>query len=255
MANDKKALGAALALYCEKALDGGYRALFDRVARQHGRRHRLSGPGQGYVRQSAQKSKDAFTTTFKAQLKLQIGLLFANKHDVAGVMVGLAEKAWTELASKIAIPVLSTIVSKAITLGAAEAKAELHTRSIREADGALNKQAGGEVATLFTSDTEAAELVAKAMEQYKQVCNCITALPPTINPFDGAVTFPTATFKVQAAASALNVALTQINQYLSAMQDRVQNISTVVDSYKKPSARSLWRSTVSTPTQFVRRRL
>lgn len=231
---DKTALGAALALYYEEALEGGYRALFDRVARAN------MGIVTGYLDQAKdtyanlrKKSKDAFSTTFKSQLKLQLGVLFANKNDIAGVMVGLAEKALSELASKIPIPVLSTIVSKAIAIGAAEAKAELHTRSIREADGALNKQSGGEVTTLFTSDTEAAELVAKAMDQYKQVCNYITALPPTITTFDDAVAFPTATFKVQAAASALNVALTQINQYLTAMQDRVQNISTVVDSYKK----------------------
>ena len=151
--------------------------------------------------------------------------MFANKNDIASVMVGLAEKALSELASKIPIPVLSTIVSKTISAAATEAKSELHTRSIREADGALNKQAGGEVAMLFTSDTEAAELATKAMEQYKQVCNYITALPPTIATFDDAVTFPTATFKVQAAASSLNIALTQIQQYLTAMQERVQSIS------------------------------
>ena len=48
-----------------------------------------------------------------------------------------------------------------------------------------------------------------------------------------AVTLPTATFKVQAAASSLNVALTQIKDYLSAMQSRVQEIAVVVDGYKK----------------------
>lgn len=230
---DKTAIGKALALYYEEALEAGYRGLFDRMARAN------MGIVTGYLDQASdtyaglrKKSRDAFTVTFKSQLKLQLGVMFANKNDVASVLVGLAEKALTELASKIPIPVLSTIVTKTIAVAATEAKAELHTRSIREADGALNKQAGGEVSMLYTSDTEAALLATKAMEQYKQVCNYITALPPTIATFDDAVTFPTATFKVQAAASSLNIALTQIQQYLSAMQERVQSISTVVTGYK-----------------------
>ena len=173
---DKTAIGKALALYYEEALEAGYRGLFDRMARAN------MGIVTGYLDQAKdtyanlrKKSKDTFTTTFKAQLKLQLGVMLANKNDVASVLVGLAEKALSELASKIPIPVLSTIVSKTITMAATEAKAELHTRSIREADGALNKQAGGEVSMLYTSDTEAAELATKAMSNTSR---CAITSPP-----------------------------------------------------------------------------
>ena len=230
---DKTAIGKKLAAYYEEDLEAGYRRAFDRMARAN------MGVVTGYLDQAQdtyaglrKKSKDAFSTTFKAQLKLKLGVMFANKNDIASVLVGLAEKALTELASMIPVPVLKTVVAKSVTLAASEAKAELHARSIREADGALNKQAGGEVSMLFTDDTEASQLATKAMLQYKEVCNYITALPPTIATFDDAITFPRATFKVQEAASSLNIALTQIQQYLTAMQERVQSISTVVTGYK-----------------------
>lgn len=231
---DKTALGDALALYYEEAVEGGYRALADRMARAN------MGVVTGYLDQAKdtyanlkRKSKDEFGVAFKGQLKLQLGVLFANKNDVAGVMVALGEKALVALAEKIPVPGLSTVVAKTITLVAGEVKAELHDRATTEADGVLNTKAGTTVQRFYTNDTEAAELVKKALEQYKEVCNYITALPPTITTFDDAVTFPAATFKVQKAASSLTVALTQITAYLNAMQSRTEAIETVVAGYKR----------------------
>ncbi|KAB8044229.1 hypothetical protein [Janthinobacterium aquaticum] len=230
----KTELGTALALYYEEAFDAGTHAALDRIA-QAG-----MGTITGYLDRAndtyanlKRKSKDKFGVAFKGQLKLELNRMFANKNDIASIMVGLGEKALVALAEKIPVPLLSTVVAKGITLAAGEAKATLHTQATAEADTALNAKAGIEVSRFFTDDNEAAELVKKSLEQYKDVCKYITALPSTISTFDDAVTFPMATFKIQKAASALNVALTQINDYLTAMRSRTEAISTVVTGYKR----------------------
>lgn len=231
--DDRIKLGNALTAYYEDARqDGIYNAL-----------DRISQAGSGVVTAKLdkardtyanlrKKSNDEFGVAFKAELKLKVKVLFANKMDVAGVMVGLGEKALVALAKKIPIPVLSTIVAKGVGFIAEEAKSELATRAIKESDTTLNGASGSSVTNIYTNETDAAEIIKKSMEQYKEICNYIKALPPAIATFDDAVTFPKATFKVQAAASALNVMLYEIKSYLESMQSRTEAIKTVVDGYR-----------------------
>ena len=231
---DKNALGASLAAYYEDAVDQGYKDIFNKIARAN------MGIVTGYLDQASDtytsiraKSKDKFLATFRSTLKQQVSVYLANKNDVAGVLTQVAEKALTTLAGHIPIPMLGTIVAKGISFASGKAQEELHNRSITEADGMLSAKTGNESAKLWSTDVEAAALATKAMDQYKIVCNYIKTLPTSINTFDDAVSFPSGVFRVQAAASSLNVALNNIHWYISAMQERVTEIATVVNGYKK----------------------
>ena len=52
-------------------------------------------------------------------------------------------------------------------------------------------------------------------------------MPSEINDFNDVIMVPTSTFKVQKATSKLNFQLRSINQYLTAMEDRLKNIENV----------------------------
>lgn len=229
---DLDALGAALAEYYEEAWQEGVKGLFDNMARSN------MGIVTGYLDQAKdtyanlrKSSNDKFGITFKPALKQYVGVFFANKNDVASLMVTVAEKALTQLASKIPVPHLGSVVSAAITFAADKGRAELHTRSVAEADGQLAAKTGGPTQKLFTNDVEAGEFISKSIDQYKLICKYIQTLPANITSFDDAVAFPGAVFRVQAAASSLNVALVQVRQYLAGMQERLEKIQGVSKDY------------------------
>jgi hypothetical protein len=230
---DLNALGAALSEYYESAWQEGVKGLFDNMARAN------MGIVTGYLDQAKdtyaslkKTSVDKFGVTFKATLKQYVSVYLANKNDVATVLVTIAEKALTQLANKIPIPHLGSVVSAAISFGADKARAELHTRSIAEADGQLAAKVGGEKPTkFFTNDVEAQAFITKSIDQYKLICKYIQSLPSSISTFDDAITFPGATFRVQAAASSLNVAIVSVQEYLNGMQERLEKVQTVSKDY------------------------
>jgi hypothetical protein len=69
------------------------------------------------------------------------------------------------------------------------------------------------------------------MDQYKLICKYISVIPSQIKSFQDVVTFPAATFKVQAAAAKLNVDLIRVEQYLAGMQERLEQIQKVSREY------------------------
>ncbi len=235
-----KQLGDALAEYFQEAWQDGVKGLFDNMARGN------MGVVTAYLDQAKdtvanirKKSNDKFGIAFKPVLKQQISLYFANKNDIAGSLVVVAETALKALASHIPVPMLGTLVSQGLAIASTKAQAELHTRSVAEADKQLAAKTGSAAQGFFTSDAQAGAAVTKSIDQYKEICKFIQTLPSTITTFDDAVTFPAATFRVQAAASAVNVALQDILQYLAAMQERLGQIQTVVDGYKTTVRRDM----------------
>ena len=212
----------ALYAYYEDAWADGIKGLFNRLAQSQ------MGVVTGYIDQASdayskltQKSKDKFGMTLKADLKKMISVYTANKNDVASVLVTVAEAALKQLASHIPVPHLGSILSAAITFGAGKAQDELHKRSIDEADKQVLSQRGGEIEKLFKNDKDAAAAVVEAMNQYKMIGKLVQTMPGSITTFDDAVTMPGAVFKLQQAASTLNVVLYSAAQYLAGMQERL----------------------------------
>jgi len=229
---DLDALGAALAEYYEEAWQEGVKGLFDNMARSQ------MGIVTGYLDQAKdtytnlrKTSNDKFGIMFKPALKQYVGVFFANKNDVASMLVTVAETALNQLANKIPVPHLGAVVSKAISFAADKGRAELHTRSIAEADTQLAAKTGSAVGKFFTNDVEAQEFITKSIDQYKLICKYVQTLPGNVSSFDDAVAFPGAVFKVQAAASSLNVALASVRQYLAGMQERLEEIQGVSKNY------------------------
>lgn len=177
------------------------------------------------------KSTDQFGVTFKATLKQYVTVYTANRNDVGTALVTVAEKALSQLASKIPVPALGSIVSGAISLAAGKGKEELQKRAEVEADGKLAAKTGDEVDKLFTTSADAATNIQKSMDQYKLICNYIQTLPANITSFDDAITFPGATLRVQGAASSLNVALDGVQRYVAGMQERLGKINSVTKDY------------------------
>lgn len=239
--NDLAAVGKALAEYYEDAWQEGIKGLFDKMAHDNwARQSVIPGAGKlaGYLDTAKdtfanlrKTSNDKFGITFKPALKQYVGVYLANKNDVASVLVTVAESALTTLAGHIPLPYLGTVVSKAISFAAEKGRAELHTRSVGEADGQLAAKTGAPAGKLFTTDDEAEKFIQNSIEQYKLICKYIQTLPGSISTFDDAVAFPGAVFKVQAAASSLNVALVSVRQYLAGMQERLEQIQSVSKEY------------------------
>ncbi len=226
------ALGGALAEYYEEAWSAGVRGLFDKMARGNmGTVTAYLDQGKDTFANLRKTSSDNFGITFKPALKQFIGVQLANKMDVASALVTVAELALSKLASAIPIPHLGTVVSAAISFAATKGREELHTRSVTEADGQLGTKTGGAPLKLFTSDVEAAAYIQASIDQYKLICKFIQTLPASVSNYDDAVTFPGAVFKVQAAASSLNVALVSVRQYLAGMQERLEKIQGVSKDY------------------------
>jgi len=226
------ALGKALAEYYEEAWQEGVKGLFDKMARSN------MGLVTGYLDQAQdtyaslkKKSNDKFGITFKPALKQLVGVYLANKNDVASVLVTVAETALSALSSKIPVPVLGTVVAQGISFAAGKGQEELHKRSVAEADSQLNAKTKAEVGKFFTSDAAATDFIQKSIDQYKLICKYIQTLPATASTFDDIVAFPGAVFKVQAAASSLNVALVSVREYLAGMQERLEKIQVISRDY------------------------
>lgn len=233
-------LGDALAEYYEEAWQDGVKGLFDNMARSGmGLATAYLDQAKDTVANIRKKSNDKFGITFKPALKQQISLYLGNKNDVAAVLVQVAETALKALASHIPVPMLGTVVSQGLAFASKKAQAELQTRSVAEADKQLANKTGSAAQAFFTSDAQAGAAVTKSIDQYKEICKFIQALPTNITSFDDAVTFPAATFRVQAAASAVNVALQDILQYLAAMQERMTQVQTVAASYRDTVRRGM----------------
>lgn len=231
-------IGAALAQYYESAWTEGVKGLMDNMA------HSKMGVLPHYLDQARdtfanlrKSSSDSFLVTFKPALKQHVSLYFANKFIVADLLVTVAEKALKAASGFIPLP--ATLLGEIIAFpidwategGATHAKEVLHERAMGEADRQLVKSAGTPVQKRFTGDDEAKEFIAESINQYLLICKFIKTLPPTISTFDDAVTFPSAAFKVQAAASSLNVALLSVRQYLDGMQERLTKIQQVSRRY------------------------
>jgi hypothetical protein len=176
-------------------------------------------------------SNDKFGITFKAKLTQDVKLYLATKSDVASVLVTVGEKAVNALASMIPIPHLGTVVSTVVSFAADKVQEELHKAGIKEADQQLATKPGPTPDKLWKTDAEAAAYIQKSMDQYKLIGKYIQTLPTSISTFEDAVTFPAATFKVQQAASQLNVDLYWVKGYLSAMQERLEKIQGVSKEY------------------------
>lgn len=230
---DLDALGKALAEYYDTARQDGMRGLVDNMARAN------MGIVTGYLDQAndtyanlKKTSSDKFGVAFKATLKQYVSVYTANKSDLATMLVNAAEKALTSLAEKIPVPQLGSLVSSAITYAADKGRDELRERSIKEADKQLDAKSGGDASgKLFDNDKDAADAIQQSMDQYKLICKYIQALPAAINTFDDAVTFPSATFKVQAAASTLKRSVDKVRRYAAGMQERLDKIETVSKDY------------------------
>ena len=227
------ALGASLAQYYETAWQEGVKGLFDNMARAK------MGIVTGYLDQAKdtyanlrKASNDKFRATFTPTLKHYFSVYLANRNDVASVLVTVAETALKQLANKIPIPLLGTVVSAVVVpLAADKGREELHKRSVAEADQQLATKTGTAPTKFFTTDTEDVAFIQKSIDQYKLICKYIQTLPTSISSYDDAVTFPGATFRVKEAASHLNVALVSVQQYLSGMQERLEKVQSVSKEY------------------------
>ena len=112
----------------------------------------------------------------------------------------------------IPVPHLGMALSGALGFAAGKAKDELHDRSITEADKMLMAQSGAELEKMFANDKETSQFIENSMQQYKTLTNYILTLPTNVSSFDDAITFPKSAFRVQQAASSLNVALWSIRR-------------------------------------------
>lgn len=230
---DADALGKAMVEYYEEAWQDGIKSRFDVMARAN------MGTVTGYLDQASdtyaslkKKSKDKFTVTFTATLKKQVSFYLANRNDVASALVSVAETALTQLANKIPVPHLGSIVAQAISYAAGKGQEELHKRSVAEADTQLNAHSSGQAGPIFTSDTEAAKAIQDSIDQYKIACKYIQTMPANISTFDDIVTFPSAVFKLQEALSHLRVNLDRPKWYLMGMQDRAEKIEVLSKDYR-----------------------
>ncbi|MGO9894313.1 MAG: hypothetical protein ACLPX8_08895 [Bryobacteraceae bacterium] len=231
-ANDLQALGKGLEEYYETAWQEGIKGLFDKMAQSQ------MGLVTGYLDQAndtfenlRKKSNDKFGILFKPALKQYVGLYLANKSDVASDLVTIGEKALTTLASHIPIPHLGSVVSAAVSFAAGKGRDELHKRSVNEADQQLAAKTGVAAGKFFTTDTQAAQFIQQSIDQYKLICKFCQTLPTAIRSWEDAVTFPGSVFKVQAAASSLNVAIVSIEEYLEGMRERLGQIQKVGADY------------------------
>ena len=218
--------------YYNDAWQVGVKNLFSNMARSN-----MSGLGS-FLDQAAdsytnlrKKSSDAFTTTFKADIKLSISVYCANKSNLKTDFVNIGEKVLLKAAEAIPVPYLGTIFSKAIQIGAENTRNRLHDEGIVETDKQFSSKSGAELEKLFVNDAAAMEFIKKSMTQYQTIGKLISAIPITATSFEEAITLPKSVFKIQSAVSSLNIAMWNIQQYLSAMQERLIQADGVCQEY------------------------
>ena len=229
----RQALGQELTTYYDEAWTEGVHALFDRMARANmGKATAYLDVAKDSYATLRKKSSDAFMVTFQAKVRQSATLYFSNLPDVAADALPAATAALEQLADKIPVPVLGTVIGKLISFASAEAMVELRERAVLRADEQITGASGGSVGKRFTNEEEATQCIEQALVQYKTIGRYLGTIPATITSFQDAITFPSSIFKVQAAASSLNVSLTQIRDYLEAMQGRLDEIHKVYVEYK-----------------------
>src|SRR4051812_40572623 len=225
-------IAAALKVYYDAAWQDGIKNVVANMGRsQMGLVSKYLDVAKDSYANLKRTSGDSFRVTFKAELKQQISLFLANKNDVAQTLVGVGEKIVDKLASMIPVPHLGMAVSGAIGFAAGKLKDELHDRSITEADKTLVAQSDAELQKMFANDKETSQFIENSMKQYKTLTNYIGMLPANATSFDDAITFPKSAFRVQQAASSLNVALWSIRQYCAAMQERLVACQKMSEQY------------------------
>ena len=168
------------------------------------------------------KSASDFRATFKARLKQEFELLYAQRHDLVAALVEVGDLILQEvLGQVIPLPVVATIVVEAVGgLVLNPIKQGLHERAFKAADKTLGTHTGTQLSEISTSDTDAVDEIKRANEDYKKICAFTKTLPKSITTFEDAVTFPEAVFNVEKATSHLSIALERIQNHLSAMQER-----------------------------------
>jgi hypothetical protein len=223
------AIAAGLAEYYTDAWQTGIKSVVANMGRsQMGLVSKYVDVAKDSYANLKKSSGDSFRVTFKSDLKQQISLFFANKYDVAQALVGVGEKIVDKVTGLIPIPHLGSALNSVAGFAAGKAKEELHDRSVTEADRMLMAQSDAELQKMFANDKETTTFIENSMKQYKTLTNYIATLPTNVTSFDDAITFPKSAFRVQQAASSLNVSLWSIRQYCAAMQERLvecQNMS------------------------------
>jgi hypothetical protein len=223
-------IAKGLEQYYAEAWEAGVKGLFDKMAQsQMGIATKYLDSAKDSWVSLTKKSSDSFRVTFKADLESRLRTYLANKSDVMIALVGIGEKLIDQVASKLPVPGLKSAIGTVSSFAAGKLKDELHKRSITEADKKLAEQSQAELQKMFSNDKDALACIDNSMKQYKTLTNFIGTIPPTATNFNDAITFPKSAFKVQQAASSLNVSLVGIRQYLEAMSERLvacQDMST-----------------------------
>ena len=229
----RQSLARGLVDYYDNAWAEGVRGLFDNMA------HANMGIITGYLDTAAdsyaalrKKSNDAFMVGFQAEVRGAASRYFSNMPDVLNDALPLAKSALESLAKMIPVPVVGGVLAKLVSFAGDAAAEELRARAVARSDEQVTAVTGGEVRKLFSNETEAKQYIDKAIDQYKTVGRFASTIPQTITSFNDAITFPTSVFKVQKAASALNVALVQIRDYIESMQTRLEEVQKVYSTYK-----------------------
>ena len=226
-------IATGLAAYYTAAWEAGIKGLFANAAQSR------MGVGSKYIDMAKdsyaslkKSSGDSFRVTFRSDLKQQIGLFFANKYDVAQNLVTVGEKLIDKVASLIPVPHLGSALSGVASVAASKAKDELHDRSIVHADKMLADASDADIQKMFGNDKDTITSIENSMKQYKTLTNYIGTLPTNATSFDDAITLPKAAFRVQEAASHLNVELVKIRKYCEAMQERLVECQKMSDGYR-----------------------
>jgi hypothetical protein len=216
-------LAAGLAEYYESAWKAGVKGLFDNMARANmGKVTAYLDLANDTYANIKKKATDPFLLTFKRDVTTYVRFYFANRNDVAGDLTTIATAILTFAAAKIPVPHVGAVLSKAITYASGKVQAELHERSIKEADQQIATRAGAAGPTAFVSDVDAADKAKNAIDQYKSIAKYVTLLPTTIQTLEDAITLPGMVWKIQETVSSLNVTLWGLRQYLDAMGEKLE---------------------------------
>ncbi len=244
---DLNKLSEAMQEYYQDAWEGGIRKVADRIA------HKGQGFFPKYLDQFndsyvsfVKKSDDKFGVTFKAQIKANFKIYTGNHNDLALNLVIFAERALKELTKLIPFPYVGEVASEIVKgVGSLVAKGligeaaaspikSLQKRAVNEADNQIKNSGDANLSNFLTTDTEAQKEIAASIEQYKLICKLIQAMPKgQITTFEDAVTFPAATFKLQEAASSLNIMVYKAKLYFTAMEERLTLIETLTHKFLK----------------------
>src|SRR5579884_674614 len=241
--SEAERLGALLVGYYDEAFEKGIRNLMDRMVSNSARPDWLViySLEDAYT-SLKQKSKDSFFTTFRADVKRELNVYFANKFDVVSDLLGIAEQALDaavkKLTDMISLPILPTVVEKGYnflkskTLG--KAQDEAYKASIATAGQQVAAASGGkDPSTLFNNDKDVADAAKEAVTHFKQIGKFVSTLPTKVMSFDDAITFPRAVFKLRAEASNLTVSLQTVRTYLAWMDERFVEVNVATERYKK----------------------